>query len=279
MKKYLIILILFVWAIFPTNVKADVGPKPIIEISVEDLEDERCYATLLSAQAVSGPYQAYDLYGQRNIAQEIDPDIFAAFAGYDDADGYHFMQIVWDLSQEPKISWTYYPPKNFKVLLYYPQSDTYQISDSYQTYAFDSTYVLKQEEEKLILHEAYDYQWELISLGCRVLLTIVIEMLVALAFGLWKKEALPYIIKINIITQILLNAVLNIVNYYGGSLLFMLAFVPFEVLVCAIEMIYYNKVKTKMAVSRKRILVYAFCANVVSMIGGWYLAWWIPGIF
>ncbi len=279
MKKYLIILIFIVWAIFPANVKADVGPKPIIEIFVEDLKDESCYATLLSAQEVSGPYQAYDLYGQRNIAQEIDPEIFAAFAAYDDTDGYHFMQIVWDLSQEPMISWTYYPPKNFKVLLYYPQSDTYQISDSYQTYAFDSTYVLKQDEEKLILHEAYDYRWELLSLGGRIILTIMIELAIALFFGLWKKEALPNIVKINIMTQILLNVALNIVNYYGGSLLFMLAFVPFEVLVCVIEMIYYNKVRTKMAVSKSRILLYAVCANVVSMVGGWYLAWLIPGIF
>ena len=136
MKKVLIILTILFWGILPIEVKADMGPKPSIVIDINDEED--CYATLLSKQEVSGPYVAYDLYGKQIFGGEMDEEIFAAFSTYEDVDGYHFMQLVWNLN-EGNINWNYYPPDEFKVLLYYPQSDTYKISDSYDTYAFNSS--------------------------------------------------------------------------------------------------------------------------------------------
>ena len=274
MKKLLIMLVVLFWGIFPITVKADMGPKPSIVIDIKDEED--CYATLLSKQDVSGPYVAYDVYGKRIFGGEIDEEIFAAFSSYEDVDGYHFMQLVWNLN-EGNINWNYYPPDEFKVLLYYPQSDSYKISDSYDAYAFNSIYILDIDSMSLI--QNYDYSLEILSFIVRVVLTIVVELLVALIFNLCHSKAINKIIKINIITQIILNLLLNIINYFGGSLLFMFAFIPLEVIVCIIEMIYYNKVKEIMGVSRNKVLLYALCANIISMIVGWYLARLIPGIF
>lgn len=274
LKKIIVIIIALTWGIFPIAVKADMGPKPSIVIDIKDEED--CYATLLSKQDVSGPYVAYDVYGKRIFGGEIDEKIFKAFSSYEDVDGYHFMQLVWNLN-EGNINWNYYPPDEFKVLLYYPQSDSYKISDSYDAYAFNSIYILDIDSMSLI--QNYDYSLEILSFIVRVVLTIVVELLVALIFNLCHSKAINKIIKINIITQIILNLLLNIINYFGGSLLFMFAFIPLEVIVCIIEMIYYNKVKEIMGVSRNKVLLYALCANIISMVVGWYLARLIPGIF
>ena len=49
-------LCVFITALFfPITAKADIGPKPCVFITFENMGDETCYGTLLSASAGTGP--------------------------------------------------------------------------------------------------------------------------------------------------------------------------------------------------------------------------------
>ena len=57
-------------------------------------------------------------------------------------DGYNFLQYLWECSADKIIEWTYYPPSVFKILLYFPESDSFVVSGACETYAFDSYYTI-----------------------------------------------------------------------------------------------------------------------------------------
>ncbi len=83
--------------------------------------------------------------------------------------------------------------------------------------------------------KSYDYTWEIISLVARIVLTIALELGIALLFGYREKKVLAFLAVINIVTQITLNVALNIINYNSGALTFTFSYVLLEILVFAIE--------------------------------------------
>ena len=126
-------------------------------------------------------------------------------------DGYFFLQEWWNCSETNQLNWTYYPPSPFKILLYFPETDFFYVSPIYERYAFDSYYTVDLSdytEDGISAEESYDYTWEGISLGARILLTILLELLIALPFGYREKKVLGFLAIVNIITQILLNVAL-----------------------------------------------------------------------
>jgi hypothetical protein len=87
---------------------------------------------------------------------------------------------------------------------------------------------------------------------------------------------------VNIVTQVILNLALNIVNYRSGSMSFTFSYVLYEILVFAIEAVAYSvllkKFSTKV-LKKGRAIGYAFVANAASFALGLWLAHIIPGIF
>ena len=120
--------------LFPMTARADIGPKPSVVVDFNGLDTQTYYATLLSRQKTTGPYsalgrpRAYQHYDK----DDEDYDIFLRFAEYEDADGYYFLQFFSDCSQTRRFSWTYYPPREFKILLYFPETDRFVVSDKYE---------------------------------------------------------------------------------------------------------------------------------------------------
>lgn len=134
MKRLLPFLLLFTLLI-PMTAGADMGPKPSVSVEFRGLEGQTYYATLLSQTDSTGPWshsdEYYDYYG--------DPDVWEAFNGYEDPDGFYFIGCYEDCSDDQTFSWTYYPPQVFKALVYFPESDTFAVTeDTYERYAFDS---------------------------------------------------------------------------------------------------------------------------------------------
>jgi hypothetical protein len=129
----------------------------------------------------------------------------------------------------------------------------------------------------------YDYTWELISLFARIIINIVIEVLIALLFGFRAKKQLLIIAGTNIITQSLLNILLNITNYKHGSMMFVFNYAWMEVFVFIIEAAVYSvflkKFSGLISIKRWSIPMYALTANAVSFILGLLIARVIPGIF
>lgn len=290
---------------FPSAARADMGPKPSVRIHFENMGDELCYGTLLSKTKTTGPASAWD--GVESHAKhsdnksysyaDFDYEIWKVFAEYQDEDGYYFLQEGWKVSETKKIEWTYYPPQSFKILLYYPETQTFAVSGIYERYAFDTYYTVDMDgvhinevrceeangtPEGLEASRSYDYSQELISLAVRIVLTILIEMIIALLFGYRHKKQLLFLAGVNGGTQIVLNVLLNIINYKGGQLAFVLFYVLLEIAVFAIEAgIFYGRLGRMGNTSQPKWLavLYAFIANAASFGVGIMAAQWLPGIF
>ena len=287
LRKVLSLLICLILVLnLPVTAKADIGPKPSVRITFTGIKGETYYGTLLSERRSTGPATAWDGYEEyRDWKPESEKSIWEKFIAYEDTDGYYFLQEWWDCSETNQLNWTYYPPTPFKILLYFPETDSFYVSDIYERYAFDSYFSVDLSEyatSPITARQSYDYTWEVISLVARIVLTIALELAIALLFGYREKKALAFLAIVNVITQVVLNVALNIINYRSGSMGFTFAFICMEILVFAIEAITYKAVLHRYSEKEKvnrRGVTYALVANTASFAIGLWLAHLIPGIF
>ena len=184
MKRMLCFLAVFacVFSVLSFPSAADTGPKAAVHIRIEGREAP-AYATLLSKNPSTGPQSAYDEEKDNFDNYYLSTEIWQAFQNYEDADGYYFLQIGWELGETSEFTWGYYPPSYFKVLLYFPESDSYAVSDICQRYAFDTYYTVrmsdgeissseydekKSGEERLVAFRLYEWQRETFALFFRM---------------------------------------------------------------------------------------------------------------
>ena len=279
--------------LIPSASYADTGPKPSVNISFSGLDNMTYYVTILSKTSSTGPYSSYEQDSDRWEEGAENYDIFKKFLSYKDSDGYYFLQFFEKCSNNSSFKWGYYPPYDFKILLYFPDSDTFAVSSqAYERYAFDSYYKVdcsklaisvSKEPIAITAERSYDYSREVLSLAARIIITILTELATALIF---KYRARPYIKVIaitNIITQTVLNILLNIVNYKSGPWAVVISYVFLEILVFAIEAVVYTALfsgwEKDKAMYKGHPVLYAFAANTASFVVGRRLANFIPGIF
>ena len=119
----LLVLIILIFTAMPLTASADTGPKPSVNIDFKNVPEGRCYGTLLSKNPSTGPHSVYDPEHDYNFAEQADNAeyraIWQAFVDYKDGDGYYFLQLFWEITPDNGIAWGYYPPDDFKILLYY----------------------------------------------------------------------------------------------------------------------------------------------------------------
>ncbi|MBR6568676.1 MAG: hypothetical protein IKK60_08510 [Clostridia bacterium] len=301
-----ILCLVTVITIFSLTANADTGPKPSVRITFENLGDELCYGTLLSRNESTGPASAWN--GEEEDArhnenpngyysyQTFGYDIWKAFTDYEDEDGFFFLQEAWQINETKELAWTYYPPNEFKILLYFPETGDFSISGIYERYAFDSYFTVNMSEtglfvdyneqqsndERIEAYRSYNYRTEILSLIARILITIAIETAIALLFGFRKKKELLLLIGINTATQIILNISLNIINYNSGEMAFTFFYVLSEIAVFVIEAAVYCKLLKNSGEKNRTNLfcvIYALIANALSFGAGLIAAQIIPGIF
>ena len=299
LKKIICLLIctLFISTLLPITASADTGPKASVRITFENMDDELCYGTLLSKNPSTGPNSAWDGDEDHIYNELIDLDIWRAFVEYEDADGYYFLQIGWQVNEKKELAWTYYPPDNFKILLYYPETDKYVVSGICERYAFDTYYTVdmagvdigsveydenQSNNDRLDAYKSYQYKQEILSLVARILITIAIEMGIALLFGFRGKKALLLLVIVNTVTQIILNVLLNIINFRSGSWAFVAWYIMLELAIFAIEAALYTAFMKKLTGKEKPVLfygTYSLVANGISFGAGLIIANILPGIF
>ena len=280
--------------IFPLTARADIGPKPSVNLTFEGLEEEEYYVTLLSEDTERGPWRVERSY-EECVGEEA---VWDKFKNFSDADGFQFLGYFEKSSETDSFAWTYYPPDTFKILIYFPETDQMVVSgETYEAYAFDSYFAVdasmleihsvtenepERTEQELHVVKNYDYTQELISLFCRIMATILIELGIAWLFRFRSRYQMKVIGITNVVTQTLLNVLLNLINYKAGDFAFVLGYVGLELLVFAIEGAIFafllNRKKTEKK-SVSRAWVYALAANVASFVVGMEIAKWIPGIF
>ncbi len=150
---------------------------------------------------------------------------FADYAGRSAPDGYALFNRLWDVSRE-NIEMTYLPPDDFIVLVYFPDSGRVIASDICRTYVFNSYFTadLSRSDSLLYIKQSYNVGIWLLEFAARVLITIAVELVVALIFGYWEKKTLLFFAAVNLATQVLLNMILALVNIRYGFLLFLFAY-------------------------------------------------------
>ena len=284
--------VLVLTQILPVTAGADIGPKPSVVIDIKGLEGETYYVTLLSEKDSTGPWSKHETleeasqsYGGPKTIQE---EAWTAFNQYEDEDGFYFLGCLENGSYAHQFQWTYYPPETFKVLLYFPESGAFAVTeDIYQRYAFDSYYTLNAEgaEETHQLGElrrSYQFGWEGLSFLARVVLTLAAEMALALAFGFRAKKQLKVIFAANLVTQVILNLLLNFINYRSGPFMLVFHYAWMELVVFLLEgALYAGTLKRwdRNPGKKRHPWGYALAANLTSLLLGILVAHWIPGIF
>ena len=140
----------------------------------------------------------------------------------------------------------------------------------------------QSNDDRLNAYKSYQYKQEILSLVARILITIAIEMGIALLFGFRGKKALLLLVIVNTVTQIILNVLLNIINFRSGSLALVTGYIGLELVVFAIEAVLYTVLMKKITDKAKPTwfyIVYALVANAVSFGAGLIIANILPGIF
>ena len=276
----------------PVRAAADTGPKPSVRIVVGGLGNQECIATLLGEREYNGPWGKWgaDEYYDESVPNEFpDRETMLLFKEYAENDGFYFYGRGWSMTDGDELAWTYYPPSRFKLLLYFPDSEEFLVSDACDTYAFHSYYqtnVQSLKDGKLTLSTAYGYGREALSLAARVAITVAVELGIALLYKFRKKQFL-LLAGANVATQIFLNIILNVLGVHPGGmgdLLFVPAYLLLEIAVFAIESFVYSRFMNRLAPSgeekpKKTYVQYALAANAASFVLGIFLANLIPSIF
>lgn len=289
MKKRLFVCLLLITFLVPLvtgAASADCGPKPSVKISFQGLEDEIYYVTLLSQTDSTGPWSWSEDYAEYYGEKAA----WDAFQHYKDPDGYFFLGCFSDCSESDLFQWNYYPPATFKILIYFPAYERLVVSsETYSRYAFDSYYTVDAtnlsiqdvaETADMKVSKSYDYDWEIFSLICRIILTIALELGLAWCFGFRHKKQLRIIYITNIVTQVVLNVALNLFSFFQGALAFLFHYVWMELVVFAVEAVIYRLALPRYETGRRlHPILYAFTANFLSFAAGLFLARIIPGIF
>lgn len=270
MKRVLKFLLAFaLLAALTVPAFADMYPKPSVRVTFENLPDGPVYGTLLSYRIGTGPYSADRIYGGWNADEK---PVYDAFREYSDPDGFYFLNYIEDCS-DGGYAWTYYPPDTFKLLLYFPDTGEFRSSGIINAYAYDSYYTVDLSREgELQLDKSYDYSAEILSFAARCTMTIVLEMLAALAFGYRSRRELGCIAVVNAATQTALNLAAGAADYFGGVSKFYVAFVGLEIMVIITEAaVFHRELPRRGARGPARAVVYAVAANVISAAAGLWI--------
>lgn len=274
----------------PTSpAQADMGPKPSVTVNFKNMGDELCYCTLLSESEHSGPHMVWD-GNEENIYSDLDRDVFLAFANYQDMDGFYFLQFAAQCNETQSFVWNYYAPSTFKILLYFPKTNSFACSEICSRYAFDSyfavdmknVYVDPAHTVAIVAKNNYNYFKEIVSFLLRMVLTVAVEMGVAWVFRFRGKNVFLCLLVTNVVTQLILNVALNVVNYRSGMLMLIFVYVLLEFFVFLTEAITYGLVLAKVGNPPVRVwksVLYALVANLVSFALGMTLAICLPALF
>lgn len=291
-------------------VHADMGPKPSIRIDIIGLEDT-CIATLLCIEEDIWGYQVYDRNDANTINRSDRYDgYWRQLMDYPDPDQYHYLQNRWKFqlvdgqiipTHQGKEStsafqlknkdgygfeWDYRVPSSFKILLYFPATDSYAVSEILHSTHFDShfsvdvrnidlqpgtTFHLKATDE-------YNYFPDVVGMLARIVGTVLVEVLVALLFRYRAKKQLKLIIITNVATNILLHTLLTFVNVSGGAFTAVILLFFGELAVFTVEWLLYSNLlpqyEPQIESPRRRTpkaFFYALAANAASFLVGEYL--------
>lgn len=281
------ILALLLVCLLPLWAAADTGPKPSITVTPEEFGEDVCYLTLLSQTETTGPWSKHESFAASKDSYgnpEADEAVWTAFNDYEDADGFYFLGCYGEVTGGQMFCWSYYPPDTFKVLAYFPDSGTFAVGPVTDREEFSARYTVSLSEtgETLLIEKARNQKAENKSFVGRLVLTLALELAVAVVFAFRAKRQIITIVCMNLITQVGLNQAITYLFPLVSSRWYWPSLLVLEVLIFLVEGAVYARLLPKWKKDPAAVCHpwgYALAANVASFGVGLILARLIPGMF
>lgn len=297
MKKVIVSLSVFmaIFTLFMSTsvvVHADTGPKPDMQIEICNLpKSDYIVAYATKYKEYMGPHHSFipgdtsdKHYGETNFGDV--EDLTIVYNNVTLPEGWYLCDIssFYSNSTDLLIKSGYMWPTEFILIIYDKVSNEYYLTEETKTYAFHSYFKYDMNdykntsitlEKKIVLEKSYKYGKEILTFMLRLLITLGIELLLALLFKFDKKSFVIIAIT-NAVTQIGLNIALNLTAYFNGkSVFYIYYYILIELLIVVVEAVVYRLLcKRGKDGTKKWIISYAILANVLSFVIGvilWFL--------
>lgn len=272
------------------SASADIGPKPSTTIEVVGITEYPIHITML-AKRDAGPFQLINIERFLLDYQSptyLDDDVFMTFyqLGVQLDNDYYYVGYHQTLTfTKTALTWNYFPPDDFIVAIYLPESNQVIISNEvYEHINFHTYYRLTLQLDELMHVESNLYAFldshfiyishisnEILYFILRLFLTLGIELFLAYLFLYRDKYTFFTILFTNLVTLIVLNVVLSILLFYFGSWTFFTYLILGEILVFIVEAAVYRLRFTQLwrqgKISKVGLpIVYALVANLVTAL-------------
>lgn len=269
---------------------ADFGPKPSVVVEFENAGDQEYYVTLVAKEDKLGsPYSRITAEDQ---PETDDIAIWNRLVAYEDPDGMVFAGNVQKLTGDGAYVWGYYPPSEFRVLIYFPDTDSFvESSEILEQYAFDSYYQMDFNDLPENRNDAvaaipvtrkYNLLWQITAFLLRLAVTVAVECLLAVLFGFKGKRQMLLVLAVNCATQLAMN-LLILDESVGLFVFYVLQYALIEVGVILAEGLVYCLALPKLATPEQNRnihpIAFAFFGNVASFSLGFLLSNWFPMLF
>lgn len=269
---------------------ADFGPKPSVVVEFENAGDQEYYVTLVAKEDKLGsPYSRVTAEDQ---PETDDIAIWNRLVAYEDPDGMVFAGNVQKLKGDGAYVWGYYPPSEFRVLIYFPDTDSFvESSEILEQYAFDSYYQMDFNDLPENWNDAvaaipvtrkYNLLWQITAFLLRLAVTVAVECLLAVLFGFKGKRQMLLVLAVNCATQLAMN-LLILDESVGLFVFYVLQYALIEVGVILAEGLVYCLALPKLATPEQNRnihpIAFAFFGNVASFSLGFLLSNWFPMLF
>lgn len=269
---------------------ADFGPKPSVVVEFENAGDQEYYVTLVAKEDKLGsPYSRVTAEDQ---PETDDIAIWNRLVAYEDPDGMVFAGNVQKLTGDGAYVWGYYPPSEFRVLIYFPDTDLFvESSEILEQYAFDSYYQMDFNDLPENWNDAvaaipvtrkYNLLWQITAFLLRLAVTVAVECLLAVLFGFKGKRQMLLVLAVNCATQLAMN-LLILDESVGLFVFYVLQYALIEVGVILAEGLVYCLALPKLVTPEQNRnihpIAFAFFGNVASFLLGFLLSNWFPMLF
>lgn len=272
-------LVAFIFvAFFSRIVMADTGPKRSIDVKIINAPAEPYFVALVMPTEYAADINDKHRYDHipedhdwvREIFYEYNEDGFRLFTYAGGTNSIKYSEYPGDFYKgENTISYGYMVPSTFKVMIV-TESGEVTVSNEITAKIFHSR--CEYDYSTNTLKEVYVPSFGIdffIETGLYPVITLVVEGIILLCFGLFRKKNLKYFLIVNIATQFLLFV------YNFLSRLFVPVFknhftlwIIMEIVIMVIETIWYSKklVNKQDKVSMVRNIFYAITANLISAL-------------
>lgn len=175
---------------------------------------------------------------------------------------------------------------SYRIAVYLPEYDRLLLSDSVdQLQKFDHILFDCSDMENGVLkvYPKDPTMLRVIDFVTRLIFTVVVETLLALAFDVKEKDALAYIAIVNLITNLSMNLILNRFGKIGwsshGEMIYTEIMIFLEIMVFLIEGILYLCYKKRgVFESSGKTFLFSFVANLITGIAGFWIFFYFDGL-